>query len=126
MAGRKWTDEEVELIIGRLLRAGVTLAAGVVALGGAWYLARYGVGPVNYAAFRGEPSDLRNVPDILAGVFSLHSRSLIQFGLLLLIATPVARVAFSVAAFALQGDRKYVLITLIVLVILLYSLAGGG
>jgi uncharacterized membrane protein len=50
---------------------------------------------------------------------------LIQLGLLLLIATPVARVAFSVAAFAMQGDRLYVVVTLIVLAVLIYSLTGG-
>jgi len=50
---------------------------------------------------------------------------LIQLGLLLLLATPVARVAFSVVAFLLQRDRLYVLVTLIVLGILLYSIAGG-
>ena len=43
-------------------------------------------------------------------------------GLLLLIATPVARVAFSVAAFAEQRDRLYVVVTSIVLLLLIYSL----
>jgi uncharacterized membrane protein len=47
-------------------------------------------------------------------------------GLLLLIATPVARVAFSVLAFALQRDRTYIFVTLIVLGMLIYSLTGGG
>jgi hypothetical protein len=46
----------------------------------------------------------------------------IQFGLLLLIATPLARVAFSVAAFALQRDRTYVVVTLFVLVVVLLGL----
>jgi uncharacterized membrane protein len=50
---------------------------------------------------------------------------LIQLGLLLLIATPVARVAFSVAAFAMQRDRLYVVVALIVLAVLMYSLTGG-
>jgi uncharacterized membrane protein len=50
---------------------------------------------------------------------------LIQLGLLLLIATPVARVAFSVAVFAMQRDRLYVVVALIVLAVLMYSLTGG-
>jgi len=50
---------------------------------------------------------------------------LIQLGLLLLIATPVARVAFSVVAFAMQRDRLYVAVALIVLAVLMYSLMGG-
>jgi uncharacterized membrane protein len=55
----------------------------------------------------------------------LHSRGLIQLGLLLLIATPVARVAFSVLAFAEQRDWLYVSITLVVLAVLVYSLASS-
>jgi uncharacterized membrane protein len=48
-----------------------------------------------------------------------------QLGLLLLIATPVARVAFSLAAFAVQRDRLYVVVTLVVLGVLTFSMAGG-
>jgi len=55
----------------------------------------------------------------------LRGRGIIQLGLLLLIATPVARVAFSIAAFAMQRDRLYVVVTLMVLAILLYSLTSG-
>ena len=59
---------------------------------------------------------------------SLHGRprGLIQFGLLLLIATPVARVAFSVFGFTQERDWVYVVITLIVLALLVYSLSGGS
>ena len=49
---------------------------------------------------------------------------MIQLGLLLLIATPVARVAFSLVAFIRQRDRTYIVITTIVLGLLLYSLMG--
>jgi uncharacterized membrane protein len=57
-----------------------------------------------------------------------RSLSIIQLGLLLLIATPIARVVFSVAAFAWERDFMYVGISLIVLIVLLYSLLGpkGG
>jgi uncharacterized membrane protein len=47
-------------------------------------------------------------------------------GLLLLVATPVARVIFSAIAFALEGDRTYVVITLVVLALLLFSLLSGN
>ena len=56
----------------------------------------------------------------------MSARAIIQLGLLLLIATPVARVLFSAIAFALERDSMYVVITLIVLAILLYSLLGSG
>ena len=121
-----WTDERVERVIGGLLRWGVILAAAVVLAGGAVYLARHGSTVPEYRVFRGEPSYLRNVSGIMTDAVSWHSRGLIQFGLLLLIAVPVARVAFSVVAFALQRDRTYVVVTLIVLAVLLFSLTRAG
>jgi uncharacterized membrane protein len=121
----EWTDERLDLIIGHLLRGGVLLAAAVVTLGGALYLARYGHTAPNFRVFRGEPADLRSLPGILTDLLSLRRRAIIQFGLLLLIATPVARVSFSLYAFARERDRTYVVVTLVVLVTLLYSLVWG-
>lgn len=123
--GKFWTDERSERTIGILLRTGVLIAAIVVLAGGVLYLVHYGRMPADYRHFRGEPADLRRVGGIFGDTLAWHSRGLIQLGLLLLIATPVARVAFSVAAFALERDSKYVVITLIVLGLLLYSLAGA-
>jgi len=120
-----WTDEQAEQIIGNLLRIGVSIAAAVVSFGGLVYLHRYGVGLPQYHIFRGEPTDLRTISGIVTDAFSFRARGLIQLGLLLLIATPVSRVAFSVFAFARQHDRTYVAVTLIVLSILIFSLAGG-
>ena len=57
---------------------------------------------------------------------AVRGRAIIQLGLLLLIATPVARVAFSLVAFLRERDRAYVLITSFVLALLLVSLAGLG
>jgi uncharacterized membrane protein len=120
-----WSDERLETVVGTFLRAGVTVSAAVVALGGILYLFQHSFDPVHYSVFIGEPANLRTVSGILRGVFSLDAPSIIQFGLLLLIATPVTRVALSAIVFALQGDRTYIVITLIVLAILLYSLTGG-
>lgn len=119
-----WNDERIERVIGNLLRAGVILAAAVVLAGGVLYVAKYGGQKPQYGAFHGEPSDLRSVSRIFEDAVSGHSRGLIQLGLLILIATPVARVAFSVVAFAAERDWLYVAVTLIVLAILLYSLAS--
>ncbi|PYX94073.1 MAG: DUF1634 domain-containing protein [Acidobacteria bacterium] len=121
-----WTDEKTEYIIGNLLRAGVTLSAIVVLAGGILYLVRYGHSPADYRVFRGEPTDLRHVSGIVRDAAALHSRGIIQLGLLLLIATPIARVAFAVFAFAAEGDRMYVAFSLIVLAILMFSLIGSA
>ena len=123
---RALTDEQMDRIISILLRSGVLISALVVLVGGIFYLIRYGTALPEYGLFRGEPADLRSVSGIIKDVLSFDSRVVIQFGLLLLVATPVARVAFSILAFALQRDSTYVVVTLIVLGVLLYSLTGGG
>ena len=64
------------------------------------------------------------MPQIVHGAMELRPLELIQFGLLLLIATPVARVMFSVLGFALERDWMYVVITLLVLALLIYTLTS--
>jgi uncharacterized membrane protein len=109
-------DARIEIIVGNLLRAGVVLAALVSAAGAAWYLAMYGSAPVFYQHFQRGPIGLRAVA-ALPGPMRL-----MEIGLLLLIFTPVARVGFSLVAFYLEGDRVYVGITLLVLLVLLFSI----
>jgi uncharacterized membrane protein len=123
---RSWSDEQVEKIVGNLLRSGVIAAAIVVLAGGIIYLIRYGANLPDYSIFHGVPTEFRSVGGIITAAFAVRSRGLIQLGLLLLIATPVARVSFSIFAFTLQRDRIYTIITLVVLGVLIYSLAGGG
>ncbi len=120
----KWTDQRVEEIIGNLLRAGVLLAGAVVLAGGVLYLHSYGHREAAYKIFYGEPENLRSLHAIVRGAFHGNSRAIIQFGLVLLIATPVARVIFAAAAFAMERDRRYVVVSLIVLATLMYSLLG--
>jgi uncharacterized membrane protein len=124
---KAWSDERVERFLGNLLRAGVISAAVVVLAGGILFLAQYGrMGISGNRVFHGEPPELRSPLAVIADASSGDSRGIIQLGLLILIATPVARVVFSVIAFVLQRDRLYIAVTLIVLAVLLYSLAGGG
>jgi uncharacterized membrane protein len=120
-----WTDQRLEVIIGNLLRAGVLLSALVVSAGAIVYLTGHGSSEADYRVFRGEPVELRYVESIWGEAFSLKGLGIIQLGLLLLIATPIARVAFSVFAFAREKDRMYVGFTLAVFAILMYSLLGA-
>lgn len=119
------TDERLDETLGALLRTGVILAAAVVFIGGMMYLTRHSGEVPNYKEFRGEPVELRGVSGILREVISFRGRGLIQFGLLILIATPIARVAFSLLAFVYRRDWIYVIITFVVLGLLSYSLLGG-
>jgi uncharacterized membrane protein len=98
----------------------------VVLTGGAVFLVHHGFEPANYRVFAGEPSDLRNWKGILHAALALRGRGIIQLGLLMLIATPVARVAFSVFAFVLERDRLYVGVATLVLIVLFYSLLGSA
>ncbi len=115
-------DQRLESIIGNLLRAGVLLAAATVFAGGVLYLARHHADIVNYRQFTAGNADIRSLRGVAQSAFHLNSEGLIQFGLLLLIATPVARVAFAVVGFSLERDRLYAVVSLIVLAILAFSL----
>jgi uncharacterized membrane protein len=119
------SDRRLESIIGNLLRAGVVITATITSIGGVIYLAHSGETLAHYQAFHGEPAELRSVEGVLSDASSRDGVGIMQLGLLLLIATPVARVAFSLAAFAVQRDRLYVVVTLAVLVVLTFGVAGG-
>lgn len=115
-------DRRIEDVIGNLLRAGVLLAAAVVFAGGVFYLAQNHGVKVDFRTFAEESASLRTVGGIFRSATHLQSRGLIQLGLLLLIATPVARVIFAVVGFYLERDRLYTIVSLIVLAVLTISL----
>jgi uncharacterized membrane protein len=124
-AVRDSRDEQVELVIGRLLQWGVLAAAIVVVIGGILLLAQYGHLPATFRQFNGEGAALRSVGGIIRAAMSGDSRAIVQLGLVLLIATPTARVALTLGAFIIQRDRLYMVTTSIVLALLLYGLIWG-
>jgi uncharacterized membrane protein len=89
------------------------------------YLAKHGFQAADRRIFQSEPAELRSIAGIIRGTFAGQPAAIVQLGLVLLIATPVARVAMSLVAFVLQRDRVYVLVTAIVLALLIFSLTGG-
>lgn len=121
---KAWNDKRMERVISTLLRTGVSLSAAVVFLGGACFLARHGNDPADYRVFHGAQASFRTASGILKAIGSSDCLDIIQLGLLLLILTPIARVAFSLAGFVLERDRVYAGLTAVVLVILIYGLAG--
>jgi uncharacterized membrane protein len=116
------SDEKVDQLLGNLLRTGVLLSVAVVLLGTGDYLIHHGRERHNYQQFRGEPAQFRSPASILRDARSFDSRAILMVGILILLATPFARVAFSLAAFLLQKDWIYAVVTLIVLAVLAYSL----
>jgi uncharacterized membrane protein len=118
-------DQKMDQIMGGLLRTGVVLAAAIVFVGGVLLLSRHRLPVTNYRVFHGEPAEFRTISGIFREALAFHGRGLIQLGLLVLIATPVARVAFSFFAFLYERDWTYVFVTVLVLGLLVYSLFGG-
>ena len=121
----RWTDQQMDNIIANMLRAGVMVAAAVVLLGGVMYLFQHPGAPPDYSSFHGEVQQLRDPSGIIMAALHGHARSIIQLGLLLLIATPIVRVFLCIVGFFSQRDRLYVAVSSFVLAILLYSLIFG-
>jgi uncharacterized membrane protein len=126
-AGAADADREshLEILLAYVLRTGVLAAAVLVFSGGVIYLYTHWHATAAYDVFRGQPPELRSVAGVFASAQALTGEALIELGLLLLIATPIARVALSVILFARQRDWLYVGITLLVLALLTYSLLAG-
>jgi uncharacterized membrane protein len=119
-------NKDLQLIMGNLLRIGVILSGLTVLIGGILYIIQSGNGPrPQYVSFEGENSELLRLTDILKGMAHFQGTSIIQFGLILLISTPIARIIISAIGFALEKDYLYVGIALLVLLIILVSLFSG-
>ncbi len=121
----RWTDHQVEQLIGRLLQIGVMVSAAVVVIGAAMFLVQHGRDPIAFQTFGTTAPTLATLGGIIRGALAFDSASIVQFGLVLLIATPVLRVALTLVAFVLQRDRLYVAITAVVLALLVYGLVWG-
>jgi uncharacterized membrane protein len=117
-------DTGLQRLLSRLLRAGVSLAALVSAGALVFLFARGTDLHVHDRSFHGQPAELRTLRGVLAGALELRPGPIMQLGLLILVATPIARVAFSALGFALERDRLYVALTLLVLALLVLGLLG--
>jgi uncharacterized membrane protein len=120
---------QVELLISNLLRIGVRISLALVVLGTIMtfsrhedYLSQPSALTRLTAPGAGFPHSLRGV---WAGLRNLSGQAVVALGLLLLIATPVMRVAISIFGFLYEKDRLYVLITTTVLALLLISFLLG-
>ncbi|MEC5142127.1 DUF1634 domain-containing protein [Chitinophaga sp. 212800010-3] len=118
-------DQDIEQFIGLQLRVGVIVSSIVVFIGGVIYLIRHGHEQPSYSTFTGVREGLNNLQGIWQGVLENKGMNIIQLGVVLLIATPIIRIAFSVIAFLLEKDYLYVGLTLVVLGVIAYSMLGG-
>ena len=121
---REEAEAATERMLAALLRVGVVVAALFVLLGGVLYVAQHGGDRPDYSRFGGEPEELKTVRGVLSAALALRPRGLMQLGLLVLVATPVVRVAVSLVTFLRERDRLYAALTGVVLLVLLLSLSG--
>jgi uncharacterized membrane protein len=115
-------DAQMEMVMGLLLRLGVLLAATVVITGGVMYLADHSGARADYAKFVAKPIAVRHPAELVRP----DATAVLDLGILLLIATPICRVAFAVAAFTVERDWLYVGISVTVLTVLLWGMLRGG
>jgi uncharacterized membrane protein len=128
-------DQRLEVAIAMLLRIGVMLAAALVTIGGIMALRHPESRVPSFRVFNapGEAATAAAAPH--AAIYSISAvfrqladgsgASIIALGLLVLIATPIARVVFAIVGFARERDMLYTVISFIVLAILAFSLVHG-
>lgn len=119
---KNWAQHEMPIVISYLLRTGVIAAAIITLTGGIIYLVHSGQSQVNYSNFQSNPIKLENIKNIVESAAAGDFNAILQIGIFVLIATPVARVFFSIFAFLLERDYLYVILTLIVFGILISSI----
>ena len=121
----------MEIYISYVLRIGVLIAAAIIFLGSALYVA--GIG-----SNEGNPKKLDDIlgggghsipvspSSIFHGITAGNPIAIIQLGLLALILTPMTRVAMTAALFVAQRDKIFVAITTVVFIVLVLGLIGVG
>jgi uncharacterized membrane protein len=114
-------DADLEKVIGNLLRYGVLTASLIVLAGGVIYLCRHGRQFPDYSRFNGEPDKMIQPRLLWQAVLRGEGRPLIQLGLLVLIATPIARIVFSIFGYLMEKDYLYTVLTVIVLLVILWN-----
>jgi uncharacterized membrane protein len=120
----------VDTAISRLLRGGVMLSIAVVLAGVALTFVHHPNYINSIGALGGLTAARQEFPNTIAAVLRQSregkGEAVVMLGLLLLIATPVARVALSIGIFAIERDRLYAMITAAVLLLLIASFLIGA
>ena len=122
-------DAGPELLISHLLRSGVVLSLTLVTFGMSLTFFHHPDYFSSAQALQRLTSPERGphgLRDVLAGVGEARGQAFVMAGLLVLMATPVLRVALSLLVFSRQRDRAFVAVTSTVLCLLLLSFLAGG
>ena len=107
--------DPVERTIHLVLLAGIAVSVALMAVGLALGMLQGG----------GIPRGVVPLADLPEAARALTPAAFLSLGLIVLIATPFVRVAGSLVAFAREGDRRYVVITAVVLAVMCVSVLLG-
>ncbi|UKT62890.1 DUF1634 domain-containing protein [Pedobacter mucosus] len=118
-------DKDIQVVLGTLLRAGVIISMSIVLLGGIIFLVHNNGIITDYKVFKPELAKFSSIAAIFKGVLTFQGDAIVQFGVLMLIFTPIARIIFAIFSFLLERDYLYVFIGLIILAIITFSLSSG-
>jgi uncharacterized membrane protein len=127
-----WGQRDMEIYVGKLLRYGVLTACAITLVGGLIYvfqssgtMPNYKPMPGHHDQFEGVVAYLRELNTIIPRMLQCDGAAIVQFGVVVLIATPILRIVFSAVAFLIEKDYLYVGITLLVLVIIVVNMTFG-
>lgn len=121
---KTFRDKDLQALIGNLLRIGVIVAMTIVVAGLILYLFEHGRETVHYETFTNDGMFRFN--KFFSDLGSGRSSAIIELGVMVLIATPIARVLFTMIGFWLEKDRLYTFIALLVLCIIVISMMLGA
>ena len=116
---------DMRIWISVILRLGVILSASLILAGGILFVIQHPHETLSFSKFSGQPERLRSIDTILNEALQFRSRSVIQLGVLVLLATPLLRVIFSFIEFLINRDWIFVMVTAIVICALFYSILGN-
>ncbi len=111
-------DDKLELLLSNLLKIGVIISGIITFIGAILFLFQHGFEISNYHDFKPHPFHLSDLNSFFRSIISFRPESIMELGLLILIATPVLRVFLSFLAYSFQKDYMYIIFSLIVLMVM--------
>lgn len=118
-------DEQLQTSLTRLMIGGVVVSAAIILIGLIWFVTAHSSLKLDDHIFKGEPKYFENPVSMVSRALDEGAigerRSVVMIGVMLLLITPLVRVAFAAFGFAAQKDRLYTVISLVVLSVLIVS-----
>lgn len=110
----------------KLIMPGTITALFFIILGGILFILQYGNNQISdYKNFYSEPINLRFIPDMLANAMKLDAKSMIQFGLYILILLQLLRVALAGCLFIRLRDKYFITMSTFIICIMLVALSSN-